>query len=134
MNAVIYARVEQHEKSNERRAARITDCRKWAQQHRYHVERIFTDESSIGSKLDRPGFTAMCEFVLQRKHCDIIIAEHTQLLTHCRDCERVADFFDELGVRIYSLADGIITPYRLLNSPKRKPVRRNTARSGMMVA
>ena len=134
MNAVIYARVEQHEKNDLRRAARITECRKWAHGHHFHVERVFTDDSSVGSKLDRPGFTVLCEFILQRKHCDIIIAEHTQLLTHCRDCEMVADFFDELGVRIYSIADGVITPYRLLNSPKRKPAIRKSIRSGQVAA
>jgi len=130
MDAVIYARMEHYEPTTDARDARIRLCQRWAKQNRYHVVRVFTDDRSLGSSLDRPGFTKMCEFVLERKHCDIIIAEHSQLLNKCRDCEMVADFFDELGVRIFSVVDGVITPHRLLYPPMRQNAHKRLIRSG----
>ncbi len=108
MNAVIYARLERWEVDSKVLEGRVTECREWSATNGLQVLQEFTDQSCSGAHLDRPGFTQLCEFVIKR-NVPIIIPKLSQLTTNVRDAELIADVFDELGICVYSVVEGLIT-------------------------
>ncbi len=112
MEAVIYARLGLRELKMQVLEERVARCRIWCEQNQIQIVSVFTDRSCSGSHLDRKGFTKLCEFVMKR-HLPIIITELSQLTTSPRDSALIADVFDELGIRVYSVKEGLICSSQL---------------------
>jgi DNA invertase Pin-like site-specific DNA recombinase len=112
MEAVIYARLGLRELDKRLLEQRIAECINWSTRGRFHVVATFTDRSCSGSNLDRPGFTEMCDFAIKQRTA-IIITDLSQLTTDLRDAALVADVFDELGISVYSVANGLLSPSQL---------------------
>lgn len=113
MNAVVYARLGLRELNNNVLERRVAECVSWSVKNGMNVISVFTDSSCSGSHLDRPGFTEMCEFVIKRQ-LPIIILDLAQLTTSERDAALIADVFAELGIRVYSVREGLISPSELM--------------------
>ena len=107
MEAVIYARLGLRELNLRVLEQRVATCRSWGEQNDFRITAIFTDRSCSGAHLDRKGFTKLCEFVMKR-HLPIIITDLSQLTTSVRDSALIADVFDELGIHVYSVREGLI--------------------------
>lgn len=116
MNAVIYARLGRWERRDELLNKRVGECERWAQENDFEVVEVFQDQACDGMTLDRPGFTALCEFVIKRQGYAIIVTELEQLSCNRKDGEMLADVFDEMEVQVYSAKEGRITPQRLMNA------------------
>lgn len=114
MYAVIYARLERWEHGDKLLNERVEQCQTWAQENKFDVVEIFQDQPCNGKTLDRPAFTALCEFVMKRRGCAIVVTELQQLSCNRTDGEMLADVFDDLFVEVYSAQEGRITPQRLM--------------------
>ncbi len=115
MDAVIYARLERWEHGDDLLCERVEQCRLWAQQNNFEVVSIFQDQPCNGKTLDRPAFTALCEFVMKRRGYAIVVTDLQQLSCNRSDGEMLADVFDELFIEVYSVQEGRIPPQRLMN-------------------
>ncbi len=108
MDVVIYARLGLRELNRQVLEQRVATCRIWSEHNGFQVIGVFTDWSCSGDRLDRKGFTQLCEFVI-KKRLPIVITQLSQLTTSVRDAALIADVFDELGVKVYSVAEGLIS-------------------------
>ncbi|MCC7163510.1 MAG: recombinase family protein [Anaerolineae bacterium] len=109
---MIYARLGLRELNKRVLEQRIAECFNWSTRGKFHVIATFTDRSCSGTNLDRPGFTEMCDFAIKQRTA-IIITDLSQLTTDLRDAALVADVFDELGISVYSVANGLLSPRQL---------------------
>lgn len=114
MNAVIYARLERWEHGDALLKERVAQCQTWAQKNKFHVVEVFQDQPCNGTTLDRPAFTALCEFVTKRRGYAIVVTDLLQLSCNRNDGEMLADVFDELFIQVYSVNEGRITPQHLV--------------------
>lgn len=112
MQGVIYARLERWEVDQRLLEKRVSQCRNWCRANDVEAIAAFTDTSCSGAHLDRAGFTKLCEFVIKH-HCPIVITELEQLTTSVRDAALIADVFEELGIRVYSVKEGLICASQL---------------------
>ncbi len=123
MNAVIYARSERWERDGTDLAERIEKCQAYAAANDLQVVQVFQDENRSGTTLDRPGFSALCELLTNGSVEAIIVSELAQLSRNGSDGELLADGFDDLGIKIYSVTEGRVTPDKLSNpqAPRTQP-------------
>ncbi len=89
--------------------AQKLECKRYIQNEGYHLadENIFIDEAHSGKNEDRPAFKEMMIAAHMQRFSMLVIHKMDRLERNYANQEKTIKALKEIGVRIYSLSDGL---------------------------
>ncbi len=102
MKAVVYARVANFQRAEERLAEQIETCRRYAEAQRLEVVAVFRDIAP-GTGLDRPELTHLRRLVASEQVGLVLVVALSRLSRKPSDLLTLYREFDRVGTGIYYL-------------------------------